>query len=245
MAAEARILARGEVRPGELFRFPEETMLLLSGIGAERAGQAARFLLENGATALMSWGVCGGLEPTFPPGSLLIPKIIISIAREPYTADLLWRQQLKNRLKGHMNIYEGPLAESKTVLSDPAAKAALGKQTGAIAVDMESAAVARIAKEGGVPFLAVRAIADDAETAIPGSLLHSLNHFGEVLPFRLLLSLLRAPSAVFILPRLGRNFRLARTALAAVARNAGDSLLSPRLHGEDVPAGSSGILGDP
>ena len=58
-------------------------------------------------------------------------------------------------------------------------------QSGAVAVDMESAAVARITSEAGVPFACLRAISDDADTYLPESLLAVLEH-GGVRPARLM-----------------------------------------------------------
>jgi nucleoside phosphorylase len=48
-----------------------------------------------------------------------------------------------------------------------AEKAALFAATGAVAVDMESALAGRVAAVGQLPFLVVRAIADDAGQGLP------------------------------------------------------------------------------
>src|SRR6187551_1606882 len=52
------------------------------------------------------------------------------------------------------------------LVATPEAKRRLADRTGAEAVDMESAEVAAVCAEHGVPFLAVRAVSDDVETAL-------------------------------------------------------------------------------
>ncbi len=82
----------------------------------------------------------------------------------------------------------------------PAEKAALHRETGAQAVDMESEAIAAACGAAGIPMLAVRAISDPADTALPvpfavwfdiarqrprpaALAAHLLAHPGKILPF--------------------------------------------------------------
>lgn len=58
----------------------------------------------------------------------------------------------------------GRLLTIDSVAQDPATKAAL-RQTGADAVDMEAAALARAAQQRQLPFYCVRAVSDDARTS--------------------------------------------------------------------------------
>jgi adenosylhomocysteine nucleosidase len=202
-------------------------LLQISGIGAKRAHLAARTLLEKGATSLLSWGSAGGLIPGLSPGSLVLPKNIIAVDGSVYLADATWRESLCAQLKGKVNFHEGLLAESMTVTTRPAEKAALFKQTGAIAVDMESAAVAAEAQRAGVPFLAIRAVADPVNIALPPCAIASLGEFGKLRPLRLLKALARNPVELFALVRLGRYFHAAQSTLSIVARLAGSKLFVP------------------
>jgi len=202
-------------------------LLQISGIGAKRAHLAARTLLEKGATSLLSWGSAGGLIPGLSPGSLVLPKNIIAVDGSVYPVDAAWRESLCAQLKGKVNLHEGLLAESITVVTRPAEKATLFQQTGAIAVDMESAAVAAEARRAEVPFMAIRAVADPVNITLPQCAIASLGEFGKLRPLRLLKALAKNPVELFALVRLGRNFHAAQSTLSIVARLAGSKLSVP------------------
>jgi adenosylhomocysteine nucleosidase len=241
MVAEARILAKGPILPSGLIHLPEGAMMLLSGVGANRARLAARTLLGKGATALVSWGTAGGLLPGLFPGSLILPESIIAADQSAYYVDPVWHERLYSRMKGHVDIHKRPLAESAVVVASCAEKAHLLHRTRAIAVDMESASIAGIAKEAGLPFMVIRAITDLAEMAIPRSALRSIDEFGRVRLFKLIQCLVRDPTELPVLGRLIRNFRVAQATLATVALHAGSTLLCPPGPARMTAAGRDGL----
>ena len=63
----------------------------------------------------------------------------------------------------------GRSAHLHAPITGAAAKAATRRETGAVAVDMESSAVAEVAAASHVPFMAIRVIVDTALDAIPAS----------------------------------------------------------------------------
>jgi hypothetical protein len=103
------------------------------------------------------------------------------------------------------------------MLGDPAEKSRVGTRTNAAAVDMESAIVAEVCAQAGVPFGCLRVISDALEDAIPARLLEVLQG-GTVAPARLARALLHQPSLVIHLWRLAWGTRLA-------ARNLSKALL--------------------
>ena len=222
MAAEARILVKGKVTPGALIHLPEGAMMVLSGIGTRRARSAARTLTEKGATGLVSWGVAGALLSAFSPGALILSETIIAADGSVYHADPTWHERLCGKLKGHVALDKGSLAESAAVLSR-AEKETLYRRTGAVAVDMESASIALVAEEARIPFVAIRSITDTVEMDIPRILLSSTDEFGRVQLSRLLFGILRRPPELLALVRLGLAFRAAKATLAAVALHAGEN----------------------
>jgi len=225
--AEARSLTK-HFTHDQPVRLREGVTLDVSGVGPKRAGLASRALLEKGATALLSWGSAGGLSADLSPGSLILPKIVIASNRSVYHVDPSWHEGLCNRLKGQIEFHTGPLAESLSVVRTPAEKAILFQRTGAIGVDMESAAVAAAAEEARVPFVAVRAVSDSAEITLPNSALNACDEFGRLNFLRLILGIAARPTELFALIRLARDYRSAQGTLALVARLTGSDLLVPK-----------------
>lgn len=227
LKTEARGLVKKPMVMGELLLLPEGTIVKLSGMGMKLARLAAETLLEKGVTALLSWGSAGGLYAALSAGSLVLPERVLSSDQVSFPVDAAWHERLSTRLSGHVDIHTGPIFQSSVVLRSPAEKTALFKKCGAIAVDMESAAVARVALQAKLPFMTMRAISDPADTALPASALAATDECGRLRPFRLLKNLVRHPRELFPLVRLGRNFRAAQSTLSTVVLLTGHRLLAP------------------
>ncbi|MGE0386720.1 MAG: purine phosphorylase [Gammaproteobacteria bacterium] len=195
------------------------------GVGPERAYRAAcAAVRECGARALVSWGTAGALRPGLRPGTLLLPAAIASDDGEPRATDPGWRARLGERLRAGCDFLADDMAHSVRVVGTAAAKAALAEATGALAVDMESHAIARAAAELGVPFLAVRAIADDAHMPLPPAALDLVDHFGRPRPVRVAGTLLRRPGLIYTLIATRSAFAHALAALDRVRTLAGPDL---------------------
>ena len=227
VTAEARSLAKESIPDGELIHLPNGAMLSVSGMGSRRAAAASRTLLENGATALLSWGSAGGLAPRLSSGSLILPKTVIASNQSLYPVDAAWHNSLCSRLKGHVDFHTDPLVESATVVRTSVEKSILFRETGAIGVDMESVAVATVAQEARVPFMVVRAVADSTDTTLPKSALKAVDEFGRLRFLKLIQGLAEHPTELFALVRIARNYHAAQRTLAAVARLIGNNLLGP------------------
>ncbi len=227
MPAEARSLTRQSVPFGQRVSLWEGVSLYLSGVGSQRSRIAAESLLEGGARALLSWGSAGGLIPGLGPGSIILPKSIVAANQTNYSIDPKWHENLWNRLASRLHLDGGPLAESVQALACSEAKEALFRRTGAVAVDMESASVASLAREAGVPFLAVRAIADPVGQAIPRVIQSAFDGSGGLNSFRVLQGLTRYPGDLFAVVRLGLNFWAAHASLAAVRRFTDSTFCTP------------------
>jgi adenosylhomocysteine nucleosidase len=226
LKSEARSLTKRPIPVGATARPHEAFVLKVAGIGAEQAYAAAEVLIAEGATALVSWGSGGALQPKLSAGNLVLPKTIIDLQERIHVTNEIWHERLSRRLTSHLAIYTEPLAQSPTVLTNPSEKFDFFKRNGAIAVDMESGSVAAAAERANLPFMAIRAIADTSDMAIPQSGLTAVDKHGGLRPFHLLGSLLRRPADLLLLNRLRRNFAAARSTLNTVARLAGNDLLA-------------------
>ena len=89
-------------------------------------------------------------------------------------------------------LHRGRLLCAEQLIGDPETKRKLGIEHEALAVDMESAAVARLCQKQGIAFGCVRAISDAVHTPLSPELAKLLSA-GRVSPLRLLLLLARRP----------------------------------------------------
>jgi adenosylhomocysteine nucleosidase len=115
-------------------------------------------------------------------------------------------------------------------------KSALFKESGAVAVDMESAVVARAALRHGTPFAVLRVVADPAHRPLPASALVATGADGEVDIPATLGALIRNPRDLSVLFRLAFDARAAFAALSRVRALLGPDFGSAEL-GEPVAVG--------
>jgi adenosylhomocysteine nucleosidase len=214
MKAEFLALGASRVRPGAIERLSSGVLAALSGVGPERARNTARRLLDEGATALMSWGCAAALRPDLRAGSLLLPATVVSAAGA-FEADPEWHRVLCERMSG-LETHTEPIVES-ALLQDRAAKASLAAATGALAADMESAAIAAIARDARVPFAALRAVSDAADLGVPQALAAGVTADGEIARLRTFFALAVAPAHWITALRLARGFRAAQLTLREAA----------------------------
>ena len=216
LPGEARTLSPQRLDFEETLALPSGHWIGVSGAGPKRAHQAARRLLDQNVDALISWGCAGALEAGLQPGHLVVPERIVSADDEVFVPDPSWHQAFLETIPPSLKHHTGTLLESLTVIKTADEKGRLQRATGALAIDMESAAIARLAKAEHLPFLVIRSIADHASMTFPEAINRSLNPRGDVNIGPLLLELLRRPQDLKGLIQLGRSFSLAMTTLKRV-----------------------------
>ncbi|MGF1608303.1 MAG: hypothetical protein ACFCUQ_02825 [Kiloniellales bacterium] len=232
IAAEGRVLLRALPAHWPTISHDNlEGRLACAGADTARAKAGAERLLAEGATALVSFGIAGGLDPALAPGALVLPEAVLTPGGEQVAVDAFWRQRVvASFAEGGGRVCAGLLLGSAAVIADRTTKAARFGASGAIAVDMESHAVAEVARQAGVPLLVVRAIADPAERALPAIVLGSIGANGEPRGGLVAGRLAIRPWQLPALLRLRQDARQALAALGALARAAGPLLLG-RLRG--------------
>lgn len=186
---------------------PPGTRTLISGGDTSRL-EAALAALPADVTAVLSFGIAGGLAADVAAGDILVASSLWDAAVN-HLADPAWMATLVARTAARI----GPLAASETLLNTPGAKAALHRRTGALAVDMESGAAARFAMTRGIPFAVLRAVADGPRDVLPMAASVGLNSDGSTAPLRVLAALTRHPMDLLALLRLARASACAHAAL--------------------------------
>lgn len=224
LPAEARALARLRLRGRALLAGGGQ--VALSGLGAERAEATARMLVAEGANGLISWGSAAGLLPVLAPGDLLLPYNVRASDGTRYACDEDWLIEIAHAGDG-LRVRHGLLTEAPATLTDLAVKQSLQRASEAVAADMESVAIARVAADFDLPFIAIRAVADDAGMILPPVIHAALDIDGRLRPVPMLRALAGRPRSVHAqlraLKQLAVAFRAAQDTLARIA---------PHLRGE-------------
>ncbi|MFO7287528.1 MAG: hypothetical protein LOD94_11845 [Gammaproteobacteria bacterium] len=138
----------------------------VSGPGKARATAAAESAIAAGAAGLVSFGLAGGIAPDASPGRLLLPRAVLVPDGRRFEVDTPWRARIADALGRGFDVDDRPLLAADEIVGTPEAKARAA-ETGAAAVDLESGALAEAASRAGLPFVALRAVADGPRDALP------------------------------------------------------------------------------
>lgn len=215
LEAEARTLGIAVRRSDGLASLGDGALLAVSGMGGASAAIAARTLVDAGASSLMSFGLAGGLDPALGAGSVVLPSEVISREGARFLAAAAWHERLRIAIATQRPVAVGRLLTNDTPIDSIADKARAFVETGAVAVDMESLAVAQVAAACGLPFIAARVIVDTAADVLPRAVV-AASRGGRVNIRQLIGGLAAAPRDLVGLIRLARRYRAATRSLAAL-----------------------------
>jgi adenosylhomocysteine nucleosidase len=229
LTSELRCLGFGLDRPAHLVTFAA------AGDPERARAQALGWAADGRIQALMSFGLCGGLDPELAPGHVVVAHRIALPEGGALEFDARWAHAIAARIAGAR---VAPLLGARDVAATAAEKRALFERHGVPAIDMESRGVAEAAREAGVPFVALRAVADPAGRTLPKVAARAIDARGRVRPFRVLLGLVTRPHDIPALMVLGGDARRGYEALAA----AGMRALLPDLVPQPQPAAAPGAL---
>lgn len=182
----------------------KEMELLITGIGTKRMqeGLAAALALNLPKTILLV-GYAGGTSPIVKTGSLILAEEIINAndgSCLKVDAELLLKaKKISEEEKFHYQL--GKMVTVNRIISNPHEKADIGATHSAIALDMESAALAKMAFERKIPFLIVKSILDPVEETLP-LLEDCVGPTGEPKPLKLAEHLFKNPREMMQLPRM-------------------------------------------
>lgn len=184
---------------------------------SEAAENTAREMIDKGVQGLVSFGIAGSLDSSLAAGTLTLPGKIVSSDGEEYVCDDGWTDRLAGQVLRTVQVSRTDMACVSEPVVTAAQKRQLADATGCGAVDMESLAVARVALARGVPFIAVRAIADEADQNLPEAAQVAMAGDGSISTGKVLFSLIRHPAQLADLMRLGRQNASAKRTLNRVA----------------------------
>lgn len=217
LAAEAKLIEKAHARAKKT-----SPPLACAGASGARAQTHAARLITEGAEVVISFGLCGGLDPELRPGDLLLAEGIVLASGQhiPVAAPLRTEMEARLRAAG-FTIAGGTLFGSELPVATAEAKRDLFGRTGARAVDMESHGIATATQAGGALVLAVRAVGDPAERNLPKAALNAIDADGRLRVFRALTTMYVRPWEGPALIRLAYEARLGFDTLERVAADPG------------------------
>ena len=201
------------------------SMLCAGGNPAYTEAMLGQAVGGGKASGLLSFGIAGGLAPGLAPGTLVLASAVIASDRTRHPVDEIWRARLHDRLGAAV---EGDVFGADAIVADRVEKAALHARSAALAVDLESAVVARAAERVGLPYLVIRAIADPADRTLPPAACIALTSDGRPNLRAIFHSVLMEPRQIGALVRVARDTRRALQALTGAAATAAPLLAAPR-----------------
>jgi adenosylhomocysteine nucleosidase len=177
----------------------------VTGIGFDRARRAIKWAIaELEPELVVVAGYAGALDPSLKVGDIFVASEILE------GEDQRWRTVIPAELGDSIC---GRLFTARTLIASTAEKRRLFRSTRALAVDMESAAIAEACQGERIPCAVVRAISDSAETELSPRLANLLSA-GRVSPFRALAAIMRRPTIAVQFWRLAGDTRRAAASLA-------------------------------
>jgi len=160
-------LGKSEAWPGKWQG--NHIVLVRTGVGKQRAAEAALKTIEQfSPERLLSIGYAGGLVANLEVGDMIVADRIVDVqSSAEFVPDPQWLQRAqKAPAPKSGKIVSGKLVTADKVIHSPKDKKELGESFSAEAVEMETAAIAKVVAEKNLPFLSVRAISDSVEQEV-------------------------------------------------------------------------------
>lgn len=174
----------------------------------------------EGCRGIVSYGFAGGLCSDLRAGDIVVGSEIVGRDGRIPTDDF-WSAWLLSAIP--TAVY-GPIAGVDVPVAASAARYELRLRSRALAVDMESHLIARLAAAHALRFIALRVVIDGAGRNVPAAALACVSDAGEIRGWRLARLLLARPSDAIDVIRLGADWLPARKALLSCAEALGASV---------------------
>lgn len=181
-----------------------------AGMGYSRARRATQALLDGHSPKwLLSCGFSGALRDDVPIGSIVVGNSIVDQHGQCLQIDLQMPADPARKL------FVGRLLTTDEMVRSVEQKRQLEEQHAALAVDLESLAVAQVARERKTRFLAIRVISDDLSADLPPEVMSIVGATGSVRFGAAIGSIWKRPAAIKDLWRLREQAQTAASQLAS------------------------------
>jgi adenosylhomocysteine nucleosidase len=199
-------------------------ILITSGMGIKRAADATRILVaEANPQSLVSFGIAGAVHPDLQIGDVVVSTrsylLENGIPGKPRTltnlSEAAWKAAIEALKPNNAHLLVG------TTITTHGSQINI-EETEDIPLpilEMETAGIAQVAAENGIPLASIRSISDGPSAPIPIDLAAAMDENDNIRIDRLLRMILRDPKIIFQSGRMMKNSRIAEdtAALALLA----------------------------
>ncbi len=189
-----------------------------SGAGREAAARATEALIQGHQPRwVISAGFAGGLRPELKRHEIVMADSLVDLDGHRLSVDLKVDPAALAQTPG---VHLGTLLTADRIIRLPAEKRTLGEKHQAVAVDMESFAVAQVCRRHKVPFMAVRVISDGVDDELPSDVEHLMGKQTPVRKFGAVVgTVINRPGSVKDMYNLKENALVASDRLAKFLRS--------------------------
>ena len=187
-------------------------------IGGGQSSRLARDIEKAtacGAAGLVSFGLCGALNPKFDAGDIIVDS-----------DNPAWLDRLRAALP---EACAGRVLGGGEMIASAREKKRLRCESGAEGVDMESHIVKACARTSGLPYAIVRSVSDPADRALPRAAMAGMASDGETNLAGVLAALARRPWELPALLRTAKEAQAGFDALTRARAALGPGLAFPRI----------------
>lgn len=197
-----------------------EIVVAEAGMGFTNATTTARqLILEQRPDLIISAGFCGGISAELRVGDVVLATGLTIVSENglkevPVTIpavslDFVSRQAAEGR-----RVFGGLFATTTAIMQKTRLAALLPADAPYPVVEMESAAIALLAGENGIPFVGLRTVSDPFDEELGFALDEFCDERMRIRIPRVLLTVARKPRIIPQLVRLARNSRVAAANLS-------------------------------
>jgi adenosylhomocysteine nucleosidase len=184
-------------------------VIVEAGTGAERARRATRALMDAHTPVwVLSAGFSGALHPDLKLGDIVVANSIVDTSGEELRVDV------KMSPDPERGWHVGRILMAGEIVRTVSEKRQLAEKHDALAVDMESLAVAQVCQQTGTRFMAVRVISDDLSHDLPPEVMSVFGGTGSLRAGAIAGALLKRPSSMKDMWRLRENAQQSAERLA-------------------------------
>ena len=218
---------RDKVAGFNLYRFSigrRKVCLIESGMGLTRGASATHTLIAKAnPDIILNFGFAGAVTAGAEVGDLVVATRILLHRDRLFSEQSGIPAELAERLvealgKGcrdkTLRIHRGTCVTASQIRKKSEVAKLLPAGTACPVLDMETAAVARVAAKEKVPFLAVRAISDGADEELGFTIEEFTDREMNIRPWKVVLTMARKPWIIPQLVRLAQNAKRAGKNLA-------------------------------